>query len=116
MNSHAYRVYKEARDLMEKANECCDKDHSEAPLFMICKNLIEQLHELSPNYKEYYEQENLNFNHSYLGDGVYSFFDGYGIWLRTGDHRGERCNDKIYLEPDVFNALSLFNKRVRGLL
>ncbi len=51
-------------------------------------------------------------NYSYLGDGVYAFFDGYGIWLRTGDHREELCDNKIYLEGDVFLSL---NKFVDGL-
>lgn len=51
-------------------------------------------------------------NYSYLGDGVYAYFDGYGIWLRTGDHREERCDNKIYLEPKVLHCLDLFNKKV----
>lgn len=52
-------------------------------------------------------------NYSYLGDGVYAYFDGYGIWLRTGDHREERCDNKIYLEPEVLHCLNLFNEKVR---
>lgn len=37
----------------------------------------------------------------YLGDGVYVSFDGYHIWLATGDHR----NKVVALEPKVFNKL-----------
>lgn len=54
-------------------------------------------------------------NYSYLGDGVYSFFDGYGIWLRTGHHDENLCDDKIYLEPDVLFSLNKFDKKVRGI-
>ena len=53
--------------------------------------------------------------HSYLGDGVYASFDGYGIWLRANDHREDRCTDKIYLEPEVLIALNRFDKAARGL-
>lgn len=51
--------------------------------------------------------------YSYIGDGVYAFFDGYGIWLRTGHHDENKCDDKIYLEPDVLDCLNLFNQRMR---
>ena len=50
--------------------------------------------------------------HSYLGDGVYAIFDGYGIWLRANDHRESRCSDKIYLEPSVLRSLNIFNEEV----
>ena len=52
-------------------------------------------------------------NYCYLGDGVYAYFDGYGIWLRTGHHEEARCDDKIYLEPNVLNSLNKFNEHVR---
>jgi hypothetical protein len=52
-------------------------------------------------------------NYSYLGDGVYSFFDGYGIWLRTGNHEETLCDEEIYLEPEVLKNLNLFDQRVR---
>ena len=51
-------------------------------------------------------------NYSYLGDGVYAFFDGYGIWLRTGHHEEHKCDDKIYIEPSVYLSL---NKFIDGL-
>lgn len=47
-------------------------------------------------------------NPEYIGDGVYAEFDGFGIWLRTGDHRVEACENEIYLEPDVLQALNNF--------
>ncbi|HAT2149825.1 hypothetical protein SDA16_06955 [Legionella pneumophila serogroup 1] len=52
-------------------------------------------------------------NYCYLGDGVYAFFDGDGIWLRTGHHEAELCDDKIYLEPDVLESLNMFVEKVR---
>jgi hypothetical protein len=48
---------------------------------------------------------------SYLGDGVYAIFDGSGIWLHANDHRDP--TDRIYLEPEVLNALINFNTTVR---
>ena len=47
-------------------------------------------------------------NHCYIGDGVYAEFDGFGIWLRTGNHTDELCDDKIYIEPDVLESLNRF--------
>lgn len=47
---------------------------------------------------------------TYLGDGVYAIFDGSGIWLRTGDHREKLADNKIYLEPEVLQALESFKK------
>ena len=38
---------------------------------------------------------------TYLGDAVYASFDGYHIWLRTGDGN----NQRIALEPAVLHAL-----------
>lgn len=45
---------------------------------------------------------------TYLGDAVYASFDGYQIWLRTGDGNDNR----IALEPAVYEALV---KYVEGL-
>jgi len=48
---------------------------------------------------------------SYLGDGVYAIFDGYGVWLHANDHKYP--TDKIYLEPKILAALNNFvNKDV----
>jgi hypothetical protein len=59
--------------------------------------------------------EMINFNGtkvpaSYLGDGVYAIFDGYGVWLHANDHKDP--TDKIYLEPEVFEALRKVIKEV----
>lgn len=42
----------------------------------------------------------------YLGDAVYASFDGYQIWLYTGDGN----NQRIALEPAVFGALLKYHK------
>ena len=47
---------------------------------------------------------------SYLGDGVYAIFDGWGIWLHANDHKNP--TDRVYLEPSVFNSLVRFSKEV----
>lgn len=52
-------------------------------------------------------------NYCYIGDGVYAFFDGYGIWLRCNHHSEDKCTDKIYLEPDVLDSLNFFSKQCR---
>lgn len=49
---------------------------------------------------------------SYLGDGVYAIFDGYGIWLHANDH--EHPTDRVYLEPEVLQSLLDFNAEVRS--
>jgi hypothetical protein len=40
----------------------------------------------------------------YLGDGVYAMFDGYGVWLHAKRH--DNPTDKIYLKPEVLDALN----------
>jgi hypothetical protein len=45
-------------------------------------------------------------NHCYLGDGVYAEKTDFHIILRTGSHRDEDCDNKIYLEGHVLNNLS----------
>jgi len=42
----------------------------------------------------------------YLGDGVYADFDGYSIILTS--ENGVQILDRIYLEPDVYNALTQY--------
>jgi len=46
----------------------------------------------------------------YIGDGVYTIFDGRGIWLHANDHKYP--TDKIYLEPNVLEGLIRFMKRM----
>lgn len=47
-------------------------------------------------------------NETYLGDAVYASFDGYQIWLRTGDGG----NQRIALEPSVFAALKRYHESI----
>lgn len=49
-------------------------------------------------------------NSTYIGDAVFAEYDGFGIWLRTGHHRDERCTHRIYLEPKVLDNLVRFYK------
>lgn len=47
----------------------------------------------------------------YLGDGVYASFDGYRIWLHLNAHDSPPL---IAIEPQVYDALKLYAKRVWG--
>ena len=57
--------------------------------------------------------EEERFNHEYLGDAVYAEWDGFVVWLRTGDHLDICCDDKIYLEPHVLKNLDKFLERMK---
>lgn len=46
----------------------------------------------------------------YIGDGVYTIFDGWGIWLHANHH--EHPTDRVYLEPEVLGGLMRFAERV----
>lgn len=46
----------------------------------------------------------------YLGDSVYAKYDGYHIVLTTDNGYG--ATNTIALEPDVYDALVQFKKRV----
>ena len=48
-------------------------------------------------------------NETYLGDAVYASFDGYHIWLRTGDGN----NQRIALEPAVLDSLFAYARLIR---
>jgi len=48
-------------------------------------------------------------NKVYIGDGVYAEFDGWGVWLKANGINND--DDKIYLEPEVLNALLKFLER-----
>lgn len=53
---------------------------------------------------------------SYLGDGVYIDFDGFGYVLRANHHEHGKCSDEIYLEPSVFhNLLSYHNRLIESI-
>ncbi len=48
---------------------------------------------------------------TYLGDAVYSIFDGFGVWLHTDSHLPNEAGNKIYLEPQVIQNLFKFLSR-----
>ena len=45
----------------------------------------------------------------YLGDGLYAHYDGYHIWLRARRYSGDH---EVALEPEVFDALVEYRKRI----
>lgn len=49
-------------------------------------------------------------NPVYIGDGVYAYFDGYGVELRLGRHDAQCA---VYLEPEVMASLAEFFEAVR---
>ena len=49
-----------------------------------------------------------NPNITYLGDGAYAEFDGYGVWIRANHHEADKCTGQVYLEPKVFDSLVQF--------
>lgn len=51
-----------------------------------------------------------DFSEEYLGDAVYVSFDGYQLWLRTGDGN----NNRIALEPSVYVALTQYVARLKN--
>ena len=50
----------------------------------------------------------------YLGDGVYASYSGFGIWLRTGDHRAALCDNEIYFESEVLKTFQSWIKQHLG--
>lgn len=49
----------------------------------------------------------------YIGDGVYAFYDGYQIWIQTGDSIVDP-NNRIALEFPVMVELVRYAKRIYG--
>jgi len=50
----------------------------------------------------------------YLGDGLYTGFDGYQIILAANGRLGtEYCSDKVALDPHVTEAFIKYVKRLR---
>lgn len=48
-------------------------------------------------------------NEVYLGDAVYASFDGYQIWLRTGDGN----NNSVALEPETYFNLTKYVEQLK---
>ena len=53
---------------------------------------------------------------AYLADGIYASFDGYQMWLRTGSHDPDLCENQIALDSQAFMALCQYRERLSGLL
>jgi hypothetical protein len=51
-------------------------------------------------------------NKKYIGDGCYAEWDGFGINLTT--ENGRDVTNRIYLEPEVLQALIAFNNSIRA--
>ena len=49
---------------------------------------------------------------AYLGDGCYVYFDGYALVLTTED--GVSAQNTVIMEPEVYNALTLYVERLKG--
>ena len=50
-----------------------------------------------------------NLDWSYIGDGVYVKFDGFGFQLHANSH--DNPTDRIYLEPNVLEGLIGYAKK-----
>ncbi len=50
---------------------------------------------------------------SYIGDGAYVSYDGYGLMLYT--ENGICRTNEVYLEPDVYKALTEFVERLKEM-
>lgn len=57
------------------------------------------------------QQQQQQDNVTYLGDGVYAVFDGYGISLDLRAQEPTRPITRIYLEPQVLDAFDRFRRR-----
>ena len=54
-----------------------------------------------------------NIPHSYLGDGLYVKWDNGGLWLMANHH--ETPTDKVFLEPEVYEALLRFVEDIKKM-
>ena len=50
----------------------------------------------------------------HIGDGVYVKFDGFGVWLHNNSH--DNPTDKIYLEPQILQALNEYVEKMRKVI
>ena len=50
----------------------------------------------------------------YIGDGVYCTESEYGLMLTTSDHRREKADNVIFLEPCVIAALKRYLARMEA--
>ena len=55
-----YPLYRFTKGFIERAEACCDKDHSHEPLLVDFKKAIETFDKLERGYAERYEKEKNN--------------------------------------------------------
>lgn len=59
-----YEAYRMAKRLIERTEACCEKNHSDEPLFKEWKEAIKIFDSLGRGYAERYEQEKKNEQNS----------------------------------------------------
>jgi hypothetical protein len=57
MHDTIYQIYKLTKQMIEKADKCCEKDHSEEAPFKEWREAIESFDSLGRGYAEQYERE-----------------------------------------------------------
>jgi hypothetical protein len=55
------------------------------------------------------DKKQIGTDRIYLGDGIYTYFDGYTIWLRVTRTTGV---DEIALEPAVLESLDIYRNNL----
>lgn len=60
MNDPTYELYKTFSKFIERAENCCDKDHSSDEFFVVSKSLISNLDAIDKGYAERYEKEKVD--------------------------------------------------------
>ncbi len=60
VNDYGYQLYKIAKNLIERTESCCEKDHSHEPMFQEWKEAIRFFDSLGRGYAERYEKEKSN--------------------------------------------------------
>jgi hypothetical protein len=57
MSDPIYQLYKHTKKMIEKADACCEKDHSDEVLFKEWRDAIETFDSLGRGYARQYERE-----------------------------------------------------------
>lgn len=57
MNENIYVAYKMCKNLIERSEACCEKDHGDEPLFKEWKSAIGYFDSTNKGYAERYEKE-----------------------------------------------------------
>jgi len=59
-----YQLYRSTKKFIERTEKCCNKDHSDEPLFKEWKEAIRIFDSLGRGYAERYEKEKRNDNNA----------------------------------------------------